>query len=117
MNNFVDIWETEKKKKKKNWDIIAAKIIKNLYGSKEEKVSSRITVFPEASFVTASGSGSGSSSASECIVSLPLLTGAEKENIAARYASLDSSKMRKLSTGTIVEEKMREQALKQNHEQ
>lgn len=112
----------KQKKKKTNWDIIAAKIIKNLYGSKEEKVSSRIT---EASFVTASGSGSASgsasgsrsSSASECIVSLPLLTGAEKENIAARYASLDSSKMWKLSTGTIVEEKMREQALKQNHEQ
>jgi len=45
------------------------------------------------------------------------LTAGDKVNIKAKYDGLDVKKMWKLSTGTVVEEKMRERALKEDYEQ
>ncbi|KAL9548249.1 hypothetical protein MBANPS3_005776 [Mucor bainieri] len=60
-------------------------------------------------------SDSSMSSAGET-VKLPKLSDADKANIVLLYDSLNKSKMWKLSTGTFVEEKMRECALEKDHE-
>ncbi|KAF1799270.1 hypothetical protein FB192DRAFT_1385901 [Mucor lusitanicus] len=77
---------------------------------------------------SASTSTSGSSSSSTTLytdstmssagetVKLPKLSDADKASIVLLYDSLDKGKMWKLSTGTFVEEKMRECALGKDHE-
>ncbi|CAO0793120.1 unnamed protein product [Mucor circinelloides] len=49
-------------------------------------------------------------------VKLTKLTDSDKQNIKKMYAGLDKNKMWRLSAGTVVEEKMRDFALRKDHE-
>lgn len=58
------------------------------------------------------------SNGSDCLVGdVTKLNEMDKATIIGRYDSLDKNRMWKLSTGTLVEDQMRQRALKQTYEE
>lgn len=124
---FVSI--SKQAKSRAAWNVISAKVIAKLcsgdYNFQDSnKLESavpqpRITSHSRARSSTSvcAATTSAPTLSSATASALPPLTRADKANVAAKYDSMDVEKMWKLSTGTIVEQKMRECAMNESREQ
>jgi hypothetical protein len=81
---------------------------------KLETVFQSIFVFPDSRF---HGTSSSSSTTTTASVKQEKLCDSDKQAILRMFDSLNQSKMWKLSSGVVAEEKMRELALKCEYEQ
>ncbi|KAL9552063.1 hypothetical protein MBANPS3_003956 [Mucor bainieri] len=112
-------------KMKASWDDIYLMVIQNLVANKYSWQATSVPVRRASSASSASCRSSAtlrstnetsSSVSTEVSVKQIKLTEEDKSKIKTMYASLEKEKMWKLSTGTFVEEKMMEHAIKQEYE-